>query len=112
MNLRMRLSVVSVLMLALVFVGDVAAQTSKTGAVVSGLQPDRRPVNAPVIAQMKKDGDWYARSLRGVTQPYPASLRFLEDQGAWYTPFNRPNQTGVYDIRGLYPTGDVRRTAR
>ncbi|OYX43944.1 MAG: hypothetical protein B7Z02_07110 [Rhodobacterales bacterium 32-67-9] len=26
-------------------------------------------------------------------------LKFLEDQGAWYTPFTRPGMTGPYKIR-------------
>jgi hypothetical protein len=37
-----------------------------------------------------------------VSQPYPASLRFLEDQGNWYTPFNRPGMLPPYDIRGWH----------
>ncbi len=45
------------------------------------------------------DGDWYREALTGVERPYPYSLKFLEDQGAWYTPFNRPGMTGRYDIR-------------
>lgn len=39
------------------------------------------------------------RALTGVEPPYPASLRFLEDQGAWHTPFIHPGMTGPYDIR-------------
>ena len=42
---------------------------------------------------------WYQRALTGVAPPYPSSLRFLEDQGEWYTPFNHPGMTGPYDIR-------------
>lgn len=39
------------------------------------------------------------RALTGGEPPYPASLRFLEDQGAWHTPFTHPGMTGPYDIR-------------
>ncbi len=69
---------------------------------VAGVQPDRRPENAPVIRQYEKSGDWYGQALEGIEQPYPYSLRFLEDQGAWYTPFSRAGMTGRYDIRGLH----------
>lgn len=63
---------------------------------------DRRPDGAPVIAHVDKDAAWYTNALTGVSPPYPASLRFLEDQGNWYTPFNRPGMKGVYDIRGWH----------
>lgn len=66
---------------------------------VAGLNPDRRPAEAPVISEYPKDGNWYREALTGIERPYPFSLKFLEDQGAWYTPFNRPGMTGRYDIR-------------
>lgn len=69
---------------------------------IAGLNPDQRPINAPVILEVFKDQAWYAKALTGVTQPYPNSLRFLDDQGNWYTPFNRPGMTGRYDIRGWH----------
>jgi hypothetical protein len=69
---------------------------------IAGTQPSQRPVGAPTITEVAKPPGWYARALTGVTQPYPASLRFLEDQGNWYTPFNRPGMHGRYDIRGWY----------
>jgi len=69
---------------------------------VAGLEPDRRPPAAPVIRQLRKDTAWYRNALRGIEPPYPSSLRFLEDQGNWYTPFTRPGMPGPYDIRGLH----------
>ncbi|MFN8684100.1 hypothetical protein ACDP63_23730 [Paracoccus sp. P2] len=66
---------------------------------VAGTAPWERPAGAPVIAEMVKDAAWYALALTGVDQPYPASLRFLEDQGAWFSPFTHPGMTGPYDIR-------------
>lgn len=78
------------------------AIAEESGVVIAGTQPDRRPDNAPVIQQFEKPGDWYGQTLQGIEQPYPYSLRFLEDQGAWYTPFNHPGMTGRYDIRGLH----------
>ena len=72
------------------------------GQFIAGLQPSHRPEGAPVIREVHREPGWYARALTGISQPYPASLRFLEDQGNWYTPFNRPGMTGRYDIRGWH----------
>ncbi len=69
---------------------------------VAGLNPSSRPAGAPVISSVKKGAAWYRQALHGVIPPYPASLRFLEDQGNWYTPFTRPGMTGPYDIRGWH----------
>ena len=101
----------SVKLLALILVvfcsGALAAEAGQADAdettFIAGLEPDRRPADAPVIREFHKDANWYRRSLKGIAPPYSNSLRFLEDQGAWYTPFDRPNATGPYDIRGLHP---------
>jgi hypothetical protein len=69
---------------------------------IAGTQPSQRPVGAPVIHEVQKPEGWYTRALTGVSKPYPYSLKFLEDQGNWYTPFNRPGMPGYYDIRGWY----------
>ena len=72
---------------------------------VAGVNPDQRPADAPVIGSFEKNGAWYANALSGVQRPYPKSLRFLEDQGAWYTPFTRPGMDGRYDIRHWHSGG-------
>ena len=72
------------------------------GYPIAGVTPYQRPAGAPVIQEVDKSGGWYSRALTGISQPYPNSLRFLEDQGNWYTPFNRPGMPGRYDIRGWY----------
>lgn len=69
---------------------------------IGGVVPDKRPKNAPIIQQYEKPEGWYDNALHGVIQPYPASLRFLEEQGNWYTPFNHKGMTGAYDIRNWY----------
>lgn len=69
---------------------------------IAGVKPDQRPEGAPVIKEFVKDGAWYTNALQGVSSPYPASLHFLENQGAWYTPFNHPGMTGPYDIRNWH----------
>ncbi|MCP4383074.1 MAG: hypothetical protein GY798_16905 [Hyphomicrobiales bacterium] len=74
---------------------------------IAGLTPDRRPADAPEIVAVVKGPEWYRIALTGIEPPYPSSLRFLEDQGNWYTPFNRPGATGRYDIRGWYGSSDV-----
>ena len=72
------------------------------GYPIGGTTPYQRPAGAPAITAVHHDGAWYAHALTGVVPPYPASLRFLEDQGNWHTPFDRPGATGPYDIRGWY----------
>jgi hypothetical protein len=73
---------------------------------ISGIAPDRRPQPAPTLRDFRKDPSWYVYALRGVASPYPASLRFLEDQGAWFTPFVHPGMTGPYDLRQWHlPSG-------
>jgi hypothetical protein len=72
-------------------------------APVAGLQPDRRPAQAPQIKQVDSEAVRKA-GLRGVSEPIPASLGFLANQGAWYTPFTHPGMTGPYDLRGWHAT--------
>ena len=69
---------------------------------VAGSEPSQRPQGAPVIERVKHDKQWYEEALTGVNQPYPRSLRFLDSQGNWYTPFNRPGMPAPYDLRGWY----------
>lgn len=82
--------------------GQGIAATADGGYAIAGTQPSERPVGAPVIREVRKPRGWYGRALTGISQPYPASLRFLEDQGNWYTPFNHPGMDGRYDIRHWY----------
>jgi hypothetical protein len=70
---------------------------------VAGLNPSVRPANAPVITVFEPADAWKAQALRGIHEPH-TGLGFLKDQGVWYTPFNRPNLPGRYDIRGLHDT--------
>jgi len=69
---------------------------------IAGITPAQRPENAPIIKEFEKSVQWYENALKGVEQPYPASFRFLEDQGGWYTPFNHKGMTGPYDIRNWH----------
>ena len=69
---------------------------------VAGTQPYARPVGAPTITTVTRDQAWFQRAMRGISQPYPASLGWLNDQGNWYTPFNRPGMPPPYDIRGWH----------
>lgn len=76
--------------------------SAEEGYPVAGTQPSKRPLGAPVIQTVHRDSGWYVRALAGVSKPYPTSLRFLEDQGNWYTPFIRPGMPAPYDIRGWH----------
>ena len=86
----------------LAVIGATGATAADEDGFVAGTTPDRRPEGAPEITHYDKDAGWYAQALRGVEEPYPTSLTWLDDQGAWYTPFTRPGMPGVYDIRGLH----------
>jgi hypothetical protein len=67
---------------------------------VAGLAPYQRPVNAPVLmASPVLDAK---KALYGVSSPIPDSLKFLKDQGGWFTPFTHPGMTGPYDLRGWH----------
>jgi hypothetical protein len=79
-----------------------AAVQAEAGYPIAGTQPSERPAGAPTVTEVQRPKGWYARALTGISQPYPPSLRFLEDQGDWYTPFIRPGMHGRYDIRGWY----------
>lgn len=68
---------------------------------IAGLRPAERPAGAPVLVDQVPDGGWRARALRGLGEPQ-TGVGFLKDQGPWYTPFDRPNMTGRYDLRGLH----------
>ena len=70
--------------------------------VVAGVQPDQRPANAPVIKEMQKNRAWYDNAVTGISPPFPASFKFLDFQGNWYSPFIRPGMIGRYDIRGWH----------
>jgi len=79
-----------------------AAQYSPDNPFVAGVKPDRRPEGAPVVKEYRKDAAWYEHALTGIAPPYPYSLKFLEDQGAWYTPFIHPGMLPPYDLRGWH----------
>lgn len=79
---------------------------SSAGAYpIAGVEPWHRPTGAPVIKEVRKDKAWYRRALHGIRPPYPASFRFLEDQGNWYTPFNHPGMLPPYDLRRWHTGG-------
>ena len=75
---------------------------SADGYPIGGTTPYQRPAGAPVITVVNHDGSWYQQALTGVVPPYPASLRFLENQGNWYTPFNHAGASAPYDLRGWH----------
>jgi hypothetical protein len=69
---------------------------------VAGTTPDRRPAGAPALTEHAKPPRWLSDATKGIAPPLPPSLRFLDDQGGWYTPFDRRGMPGPYDIRGLH----------
>lgn len=85
-----------------------AAPAAAAPVVIGGATPDRRPPGAPRITVFDKDAAWYRRALHGIAPPYPRSLGFLDDQGAWYFPFDHPGMMGRYDLRGWHDRDDLR----
>lgn len=75
---------------------------AQDAVVVGGLTPSVRPAGLPAIHGVHNGVDWYRRALTGVSEPYPKSLLWLDNQGEWYTPFSRPGMPGVYDIRNWH----------
>ena len=97
----MRLKAIATLVLfGLAHCGPVVADEG--GFPIAGTQPSHRPAGAPTITEVVKPDGWYTQALTGISEPFPSSLRFLEDQGNWYTPFNRPGMLAPYDIRGWH----------
>ncbi len=89
--------------ISLAVLGGAALAAQDGGAYpVAGLKPDQRPAGAPVISFMQKDAAWYSRALSGVSKPYPPSLWFLDNQGAWFNPFQHPGMLPPYDIRSRH----------
>lgn len=69
---------------------------------VAGSTPQRRPADAPVIKAFNASAEWRKAALTGIGEPLPPSLKFLDQQGAWYTPFDQRGMPGYYDLRGLH----------
>jgi len=92
----------SIFIISSVFVISSLSVSISFAYPIAGLTPYQRPISAPVIKAFQKSDVWYENALHGVEQPYPASFRFLEDQGGWYTPFNHRGMTGPYDIRNWH----------
>lgn len=79
---------------------------------VAGLALQARPEGAPVIASFEHTLAWRTRALKGIAEPHPPNLNFLDDQGAWYTPFSRPGMAGPYDLRGWHASGKTEAAMR
>ena len=79
-----------------------AAAAVDNPPAIAGLAPDRRPVTAPVVRAYAPEAQARTRQLFGIAEPLPQGLGFLKDQGAWYTPFDRPGMPGPYDLRGWH----------
>lgn len=83
----------------------VAQAAAASPAFVAGLAPYQRPANTPTVKQFAAGAEWRKHALTGVSEPIPASLGFLDDQGAWYTPFTHPGMPGPYDLRQWHQAG-------
>jgi len=93
------------------FVVKGEAPWSPDNPFIAGVRPNARPEGAPLVIGFEKPAKWYERALHGVSEPYPYSLKFLEDQGAWFSPFIHPGMTGRFDIRHWHKAARVRKAA-
>lgn len=96
----MRRKLIFRMSLALACVGAAPVLAQGGGFPIAGLTPSQRPAGAPVITKFTPPANWDERMFHGIARPLPASLSWAKDQGAWYTPFNRPGMTPPYDLRG------------
>lgn len=69
---------------------------------IAGATPWQRPAGAPTVEFVKRELEWFQRSLTGINRPYPPSLYFLDNQGYWYTPFVQQGMLPPYDLRGWH----------
>lgn len=83
--------------LCLVSAGAAFAQST-----LSGLQPDRRPVNAPTLKEHTLSPEQLKGYLHGVTDPVPANVQDVAQTGNWFVPLRKPGMTGPYDIRNWH----------
>ena len=95
----MKTRTAAVLTLALIAWPAWAQDSEDSGYPIAGSTPWQRPEGAPSIEWVTRDVSWYEHSLTGIERPYPRSLWFLDNQGYWYTPFNRPGALPPYDLR-------------
>jgi hypothetical protein len=87
---------------ASLFIAFSGLQSATAANETAGVRPDIRPQGAPEITEFNRPDGWYDEALIGVEEPYPYSLRFLESQEAWYTPFSRGGMLPPYDLRGWH----------
>jgi hypothetical protein len=96
----MKYSIIMVAAFAIGLSMAVAAEELPMGGRhVAGSTPQQRPRGTPVIKDAPASSERRMAALAGISEPVPASLKFLNDQGAWYTPFDQPGMPGYYDIR-------------
>jgi hypothetical protein len=87
-------------LVAAAVLGSSAAMAEVT--FIGGTTPSVRPAGAPTITTYKMSAAQEKDFFRGVSKPYPASLLFVKNQGAWFTPFMHAGMTSGYDIRGWH----------
>lgn len=66
---------------------------------IAGLAPNHRPEHTPVIREYAVSEQQRKQALTGISQPTSSGFAFIDDQQAWFTPFNRPGMIGYYDLR-------------
>lgn len=81
----------------------VTAASAQSG-FVAGLQPDRRPPNAPVKTDGSFTPEQLAQFSRGIEGPPPGNVATILATGQWWVPMRHPGSTPPYDLRGWHAT--------
>lgn len=96
-RLGLSILMVGIASVSLAASGKTMQKTMDADYPVAGLNPSKRPVGAPVLASAPEIS---SIALSGLALPVPATITtWLQDQGAWYSPFTHPGIPGRYDLR-------------
>lgn len=83
----------------------IASAGSRAGDVayaVAERTRDARPPQAPTVREFSPTPAWREKALQGIVSRGTENVRFLNEQGAWYTPFAAPGMPGPYDLRDFH----------
>lgn len=77
-----------------------AAAPAPAAVFTSGVQPDRRPENAPQITQDREvSASEMEKWLHGISSPVPGNVEVVARTGEWFVPLRHRGMTPPYDIR-------------
>ena len=90
------------LIFALGLMACATSALSQTSPYVAGLQPDRRPDEAPQITVDTRTPEQVEQALHGVEKPVPGNVELVAATGNWWVPLRQPGLNNPYDLRGWH----------